>query len=163
MDAAAFDRLSLAVGRSGTRRLVLGALLAASGTALGLAGGQRASAQGCLANGTQCSDGAECCSGRCHRNRNKGRNTCRQADNQGTCTIEQDRCINNADTCNGNSDCGCGITTRGQSFCHAVVPCIACKRNAECEKVTGRGSKCVGCTACGGDGTTCAAPCPSPG
>jgi hypothetical protein len=152
-----FDRLTLTLSITSSRRAALRAVLSAS--ALGLARGQHVSALttcSLKANGTRCSDGVECCSGLCKRKKGSHKTFCRQAPGQGTCTIEQDECVS---TCNDNVQCHCSVTTNGRSFCGGSEACTACTRDTECTKVTGKGSKCVQCATCSGIDTFCAAPC----
>jgi hypothetical protein len=154
-----FDRLTLALSTTGSRRIALRALLSA--TALSVAGGQRVNAQACTPNGQRCGrpTDLQCCSGLCKRKQGSQKKYCRKADHQGTCDIEQDGCLGGV-TCNGNVQCNCFVTTTGRSFCGGSLSCTACTSDAECKPVMGKGSKCVQCAAiCSGIDTFCAAPC----
>jgi hypothetical protein len=171
MDASAFDRLARTLFRATSRRAALGALLTTAGAALGLAGTQRASAQGCLTNGERCHLGEDCCSGRCKR-RNNGKKVCKPAEHQGVCTIEQNRCVGSSGGCgeeSGGAPCVCVVTTIGRSFCGAgpVPETCGCTSNKKCEKQVGKGAKCAQgrdqCpTGCGSSGdNVCVTPCPT--
>jgi hypothetical protein len=163
MDASAFDRLTRMLFRATSRRAALGALLTTAGATLGLAGTQRATAQGeCTVNGEPCHTGDDCCSGLCKR-KNNGKKICKQADNQGVCTIDDDACAGSGFACgtaSGGSDCFCFVTTTGRSFCgdfftiQQTEDCD-CTSNKECERRIGKGAKCIQA------GTDCQAPsCP---
>ena len=173
MEPVRFDILVRSFSIPGTRRATLGVLLAGAGIAFGWDGRQRAAAQGCAANGTRCSDGTECCSGRCRRNRHRGRKTCRQAPQQGVCTVEQNLCTFSVADCGTNStggDCFCFVTSTGRSFCgETYVPeSCGCTSDKQCESQlpNGKGARCVnaqggvGCSAC--TTTVCAPPCSDP-
>jgi hypothetical protein len=161
------------------RRAALGALLAATGTALGLAGGQHAAAQPicdvngqdcCKVNGKSCHSGDDCCSGRCVRRR--GKKVCKQAGNQGWCEVGDDACTGSTFFCGTASDsgaCVCFATTKGHSFCgnnSEIQPGNCdCTSGKECERRLGKGARCVrmgaDCEgACPGATTGCMAPCP---
>jgi hypothetical protein len=171
MEPNAFDRLSRALSTAGSRRAALEILLA--GTALWMAGGQRAVAQDCLANHVDCHTDEECCSGRCKRKRD-GKKLCKPAENQGLCTIKQDICAGSSDICGSGTigdPCPCFVTKGGRSFC-GDSPVIQsgdcdCKSNMECKRRIGKGAKCVQvsplCTDCPGSTTGCMAPCAHPG
>ena len=172
MDAAAFDRLGRTIWRVGSRRAALGTLLTTAGAILGLAGIDRATAQGeCQGNGERCDDGDERCSGRCKRE-HRGKHVCRRADNQGTCMIDQNACaIQGSPTCGTGSfgSCHCFVTTAGRSFCGETGTIqsgnCGCNSNQECEQSLGKGAKCVQSTdACDdscplGTTTSCMGPC----
>jgi hypothetical protein len=174
MDAAAFDRLSRTLWLAGSRRAALGALLASAGGLLGR-GASPAAAQGCQPNGTRCRHGADCCSGRCKERHRDTHGTCRQADNQGVCTVELNVCTTGSIICGTGSffNCFCFVTTRGRSFCaenSTIQPGnCTCASNQECEQRVGEGAKCVvvgaapnpNCSSCGANGTACMAPCPN--
>jgi hypothetical protein len=143
MDASAFDRLATMLVRAGSRRA---ALLTTAGAALGLAGTDRAAAQpscSLKANGESCQSGAECCSGRCtQRHRDDRYGTCRQADHQGICTVENNHCAGTSGAC--GTDCLCFVTTRGRSFCGGDPSgSCNCASNRQCERRHGKGSTCV--------------------
>jgi hypothetical protein len=164
MDSRCFEAIVRSFGTGATSRR--DALRVLAGAALvGLLarfGADGAGAQGaCLDNGQRC--GGElgtCCSGFCKRKRGTNKRFCRPAPGQGTCTIEQDACVDGS-TCNGDSQCRCSVTTRGQSFCGGGGTCTDCTGDAKCEKLTGRGSKCVQCPNCFGFNTLCRPPCPT--
>ena len=167
MDGTAFDLLTTTLARDGTRRAALGAFLAAAGTALGLGSDQPATAQGCLPNRERCQTGAECCSGRCVRH-NNGK-TCRRAENQGVCTIEDDDCGGTFTGCgiSGGAGCVCYVTTHGRSFCgdpNAIdLSGCGCTSDGWCEQRFGKGTKCVrnsgGCSCPTTPSDFCVAPC----
>jgi hypothetical protein len=177
MDASTFDRLTRTLFRTTSRRAALGVLLASAGGALGLGVPPPATAQGCKANRERCGSDAACCSGRCTRRRQEGPRVCRQADNQGECTVEQDVCAGNNTHCGTNSSadlCFCFVTTTGRSFCGASVGIPAencdCASNEECADRFGQGAKCVAtgasgfitCQTCREEGGTgCVLPCPN--
>jgi hypothetical protein len=177
MDPHAFDRLARTLFAAGSRRAALGALLAATGTALGLTRGHRVAAQGCSpggecckANGRGCHTGDNCCSGRCVRRR--GKKICKQAGNQGLCEVGDDACTGTTFFCgtaSDSGDCVCFATTKGHSFCgnnSEIQPGNCdCTSGKECERRLGKGAKCVrvgaDCEgACPGATTGCMAPCP---
>jgi hypothetical protein len=167
--ATRFDRLTQVLFTAGSRRGALRALLAVAGSALSLAGGQRVSAQDCAAAGKRCGGGREpCCSGWCKRKRGSSKKFCRQADNQGVCTIEKNFCVTGSPPCgldDSGSDCVCFVTTTGRSFCGlggiAAQDC-GCTSDEACETL-GAGAKCVQANvACGCASSTsaCLRPCP---
>ncbi len=167
MDPVRFDYLSRTLVTAGSRRAVLGALLAGAGTALGLAGQPAIAQPSCLANRERCSDGSECCSGRCVR-RNDGKKVCRKADNQGVCTVEQNICVTGSIACGTQSAghaCDCYETIKGHSFCgeRRLFATCGCTSNAECERAE-KGAKCIqlgpNCAPCQNGATTvCRTPC----
>ena len=177
MDVTTFDRLARTVATAGTRRTALRLLLTGAGTALGLGRGQEVSAQtSCTlkTNGARCSDDAQCCSGRCRRSSHNHKKRCRQADNQGLCTVAVDACSASHDSfvCGDQdafSDCLCWVTIRGRSFCGAAEqvddPHCGCTSAKECEERAGKGAKCVqlnstGCGCSSGVTSGCMPPCP---
>jgi hypothetical protein len=154
MDPRRFDRLTQTLSTTGSRRATLAGLLAAAGGVLSLGASLPAVAQGCQPNGTRCRDGAQCCSGRCKRRNRDTHGTCRQADNQGECTVALNICTSNSITCGsdggGSLPCLCYVTKTGRSFCGARFPAEAtcgCTSNTQCEKQAGKGAKCVQGTA----------------
>jgi hypothetical protein len=180
MDAAAFDRLAQTLVRAASRRAALGVLLTTAGATFGLAGIDRASAQGCTVNGEGCHLGEDCCSGLCKR-RNNGTKVCMRADNQGECTVEENACTGGSISCGTGSfgTCLCCVTAAGRSFCGGAgridSSLCDCTSNKECERRIGtligkqsaKGSKCVAvganpnltCFQCGDNGTGCMPPC----
>jgi hypothetical protein len=173
--ATRFDRLTQVLFTAGSRRGALRALLAVAGSALSLAGGQRVSAQNCAAAGKRCGGGREpCCSGWCKRKRGSSKKFCRQADNQGVCTVVDNICAGSSHVCGRNASgapvCLCFVTTSGRSFCGAeeqIQPGNCdCVSNQECEQRIGKGAKCIQVDqfcddACPGSTTGCKAPCPN--
>jgi hypothetical protein len=164
MDSRHFEAIVRSVGTGATSRR--GALRALAGAALGgvLArfGADGVGAQGaCLDNGQRCGgERGTCCSGFCKRRKGTNKRFCKPAAGQGTCTVEQNACLDGS-TCNGDASCACSVTAGGQSFCGGVGTCAACTRNAECEEVTGPGSKCIQCPGCFGVDTACRPQCPT--
>ena len=160
METTRFDRLAITVGQRATRRAMVSLI-----AALGLAGLVREEvAAACLDNDQRCGGTrGTCCSGRCVRKSGTRKKFCKPAAGQGTCTVEQDRCVTFTGTCNGNADCSCAITRRGQSFCRGIGLCTRCKGDAKCVRLMGSGSKCVRCPTCGGGAldTSCSRPCPT--
>jgi hypothetical protein len=156
LDAERFDRLARTLSGIGSRRAALAALLSAAG-ALHLADPSRTLAQGCLPNGAVRTAGAECCSGRCKHK------TCRQAPNQGLCTVEWNECAGNSRL----GSCVCFVTIKGRSFCghHSGKenPC-GCASHMECRRRFGKDARCVEssefCNCPAGTTTTCAERCP---
>ena len=145
MDADRFD----AVARSFSRRAGVRGLAA---VALGVVGTQRAGAQTCTTNGLPCTDGEQCCSGRCKRKRGSRKKFCRAAPDQGTCTIEDDTCDGGSSACDaaGTSSCICHVTSGGFSFCGATSSgtCFTCTSDRGCARRPGvgqRGDRCVQC------------------
>jgi hypothetical protein len=167
MHASAFDRLARTLFHATSRRAALATLFTTAGATLGLAGTQRATAQECLDNGERCHTGDECCSGLCKR-RNNGKKVCMRADNQGICTIERNSCAGSSLNCGTGSsgDCFCFVTASGRSFCgDAVIQSegCGCTSNKQCERLIGKGTKCIqyaGCANCL-SATNCMAPCPT--
>ena len=164
MDSVHFDRLARTFGQFRSRRQALrGPAGAALGGLLARFRADGAGAQGaCLENGQRCGgERGTWCSGLCKRKSGSRRKLCQPAVGQGTCTVEQDGCVDGS-TCNGDPiNCRCSITTRGHSFCRSGSVCMACKQDAECEGAMGPGSKCVRCPGCFGFDTLCARPCPT--
>ena len=164
MDAEHFDRLVLTLTRARTRRSVLG-LLAALGLTRLVA---RDVAAACLANGRRCLRTTDCCSGWCKRKRGTFKKFCRQAPEQGICTIESNSCTIGSPYCDvdRSGTCACFVTTRGFSFCgRGVIDCFACATNADCEQRTGEaGARCVPCSgACAHiNERACIRKCPDP-
>jgi hypothetical protein len=138
MDATDFDQLAVAVGQRTTRRIALGLL-----AALGLAGLMREeAAAACLLDGARCGgDRGTCCSGWCKKKGGSRKKFCRQAPDQGICTIENDFWAGNDTSCNNltGTPCICMVTSRGYAFCasfNSDVACFNCRNNADCEKRT---------------------------
>jgi hypothetical protein len=167
--ATRFDRLTQVLFTAGSRRAALRALLAVAGSALSLAGGQRVSAQDCAAAGKRCGGGREpCCSGWCKRKRGSSKKFCRQADNQGVCTVKHNYCVTGSPPCgldDSDNECLCFVTTTGRSFCglggFSAQDC-GCTSDKACETL-GAGAKCVQAdVACGCASSTsaCLRPCP---
>ena len=161
MGAPTFDRLAVTFAHPGTRRSALAVL-----SALGLTGllAQEAAAQ-CLPNGVHCDPKAtsnDCCSGKCSRRRKK----CRPAPDQGNCSVQEDTCAAGPFGCNFNADCACYITIRGWSLCgdttHLMCSFPACKKDDDCNRLTGKGSRCVSCPSVCASGTFCVQPCSPP-
>jgi hypothetical protein len=159
MDTERFDRLVIALSRRVPRRSVLGLLGGLGFT--GLVTWDVAGQTTCLTNGTRCGgERGVCCSGWCKRKRGTNKKFCRQADGEGTCTIEADICHNKFVNC--GTGCECVVTTQGRSFC-AVLRAFGdgCVSNQECEQheLGGKGAKCIdGGTSCG-SATFCMPPC----
>ena len=148
MDVSTFDRLSRTLWLTGSRRTTLSALLGSAAVALGLAGTDRAIAQGgCKANGQRCIDGTECCSGRCRRRQPTGPQVCRRAENQGECTVQEDFCAFGSIFCGTDSGgaCTCFVTNKGRSFCGSILQgaTCGCTSTRQCEQQVGKGAKCV--------------------
>jgi hypothetical protein len=174
MDPTRFDRLALAVDRRGTRRATLGLL-----AALGITGLVREDAAAvCLPDGERCGGDREtCCSGYCKKKGGSRKKFCRQAPDQGICTIEDDFFTGNDTSCDDGTGtpCLCMVTSRGYAFCasfNSDVACFNCKTNADCEKRTGPqpgqpGDRCiqtvVGSVDCADtNNRACAHKCPDP-
>jgi hypothetical protein len=167
MDTAQFDRIAVALSRRMPRRSLL-SLLAALGLG-GLVAGDVAADDVCLADGERCGGATDlpCCSGWCKRKPGSRKKVCKAAPDQGTCTVAQNDC-GGSGSCNGDPKCACYVTTRGASFCGAGVgtglnwDCVVCERDRDCEKVTGKGSRCIPCAAtCQPGLNLCAQPCPT--
>jgi hypothetical protein len=89
---------------------------------------------------------------------------------QGTCAAGDDFCSNTSKTCNGRQDCGCRITTEGDTRCGgnaATGTCGECSSSAQCATMYPNvlgvfclkgGTGCCNSTAPNG---LCAAPCPT--
>ena len=150
MDAAAFDRLSRTLGLPATAAPPRypphhgGASWVSAGTT-----GHRPGA--CQANGTRCNDGNECCSGRCKREQRGKHGTCRRADNQGECTIEQNACSSRAASPAAPTaawplpllrDDHRPQLLRQTGAVNARGNC-GCNEQQECEQRLGKGAKCV--------------------
>jgi hypothetical protein len=173
MDPTRFDRLARTLSAAGSRRVALRALLAGATAALGLAGGQRVSAQSCAASGERCGRSTDlpCCSGWCKRKHGSRKKFCRQADDQGVCTVDQNICGTSSFPCGfddrGNI-CVCFLTTTGRSFCGlggiSADDCD-CTSDKACVTRLGAGAKCVQANAacgCATSTTACLGPCPKP-
>lgn len=64
--------------------------------------------------------------------------TCRQAERQGVCTVEEDACDGVSKFCGTNSgggSCFCFVTATGRSFCGAapVGGTCGCTSNKQCQ------------------------------
>lgn len=180
MDGHRFDGFTRWLIASGSRRAALRAV--AAGLLAGSLGwrGEPAAASHVVcalkANGERCTRGGECCSGRCARKRGSRKKFCRQAPEQGICTVVEDACVSSED-CNapGTPQCMCFVTESGFSFCGRFpeqIPerCFICDSDADCERREGgqKGDRCVRCegTFCsespGNTGTVCISLCPNP-
>jgi hypothetical protein len=164
MDPIRFDRLTMILSHRSTRRTALGLL-----AALGLTGLVREEAAACSGNTTRCGRATdlECCSGRCVRKRGTRKRYCRQAPDQGICTINQNVCQSAASTLCSSVDIGCQCrrTTQGYSFCGGGSTCFNCETDADCEKRVGGhgGDRCVQCSGCtSSNGRSCTFPCAVP-
>jgi hypothetical protein len=126
---------------------------------------QEATAKDCLKPGKDCKRSNQCCSGLCRRRK------CRRAPGQGSCTREQNQCVDgtNGTDCGIASDgniCLCLVTRRGRSFCANTLQsqCFPCTNDRECVSVTGPGSACFRarppiCIGCTDEGGFCAPRC----
>jgi hypothetical protein len=78
MDGARFDGFTRSLGRSGTRRGVLGGLVAAGAAVFGFGrlGGNGAEAAACRLDGQTCTKDAQCCSDLCGEPDRRGRRSC---------------------------------------------------------------------------------------
>jgi hypothetical protein len=141
------------------RALGGGAVALLAGRGLGAAG--VVAAPVCRADGAACAKRSQCCSGVC------AKGTCVHGAAQGICTIDKQSGSNVQYLCEapGAAFCYCFVTTRGASVCAANngSVCARCRRNKDCDKVTGQGSSCVRFHNCGDTtNTACHAPCAAP-
>ena len=175
MDPTRFDRLTQMLSTAGSRRVALRALLGGVTAVLGLAGVQRAAAQlDCTltATGARCQSGAECCSGWCKRKRGSRKKSCRLANQQGVCNVENNICGPGSFPCgfddSGNT-CLCFVTITGRSYCGLggiSADNCGCTSDKECVTRLNTAAKCVQANpACGCPNSTsaCLAACPKPG
>ena len=154
METKRFDALTRSLTGPGSRRVALRLLSApiiASGVALlriRLAEATHTPGA-CRHNGVRCTTGSECCSGRCKRKRGTTKKFCRQAPDQGICTIEDNICGTRTTACDaaGTAACACFVTTRGQSFCGDLNAgtCVNCTSDADCVNRSGgqAGDRCI--------------------
>jgi hypothetical protein len=166
METTSFDNLVRRLApttrsRRGALRLLGGAagvMLAGRGLgAFDLVAAKKA----CRNDGQGCTKRSQCCSGVCKKG------TCQHGANQGVCTIEKKSAGNIQYFCQapGAAFCYCYVTTRGASVCTANngSACAHCRRNRDCDQITGPGSFCVRFPNCGGStNTACHPPCPNP-
>ncbi len=118
------------------------------------------------ANGRPCRRGSQCASGLCAGP--KGKKKCRQARNQGICTIASNAGAREPiDTsCQSptfSGRCLCWVTTSGRSFCGKAAPeTCGCGADNKCGNIPG--AVCVERFSCGfaGPPTACVLPCPVP-
>jgi hypothetical protein len=151
LDAERFDRLLLTLTRARSRRSVLGLLGALGLTAVASEETRATHTPGdCRHNGVRCTAGTQCCSGRCVRKRGTTKKFCRQAPDQGICTIEDNICGTRTTACDaaGTAACVCFVTSRGFSFCGSLTgtTCVNCTSDAECVNRAGvgqAGDRCV--------------------
>jgi hypothetical protein len=107
------------------------------------------------------------------RPRRQRAEACRQAGNQGLCTVDDDHCIDSAIICgtaSDSGDCSCFVTTAGRSFCgnnsEIQLGNCGCASNTQCQRLLGDGARCVQvadlCEGSCPSGATsgCMAPCP---
>lgn len=165
METQPFDDLVRSLTpATNSRRGVLRALAGAAAVALagrGLGASSVVAAPVCRPDGTACAKRGQCCSGVCKKG------TCVHGAAQGICTIDKKSGSNVQYLCQapGAAFCYCFVTTRGASVCVASngSVCTRCRRNKDCDKVTGPGSSCVRFHNCGGTtDTACHPPCPAP-
>jgi len=166
MDAARFDRLTVAVAHRATRRSAL-ALLSALGLGALLAG----EALACAEEGTSCLQSEDCCSGLCKKKRHGHKKFCRAAPGQGICSIGEDYCGSASSTlpC-GSTECECARRMNGASVC-AFPPGPRCAfagdcTDAKCRKLLGSKKAFCGLSdptsgCCDGAGV-CFLPCENP-
>ncbi|HEU5433252.1 MAG TPA: hypothetical protein VFU81_16420 [Thermomicrobiales bacterium] len=164
METQPFDDLARRLApatraRRDVLRALGGAATLLAGRGLGAAGVDAASA--CRLDGASCAKRNQCCSGICKKG------LCVHGADQGTCTIEKKSTSNIQYTCQapGSAFCYCFVSTRGASVCAANngSVCTRCRRNHDCDQVTGPGSLCVRFHHCGGTtNTACHPPCPAP-
>lgn len=138
MDGSHFDALTRSLTEPGTRRRLVGGLVAG---ALGFVGVRGASARACTGTGTVCRENADCCTGSCGPRDRTGRRRCAcQADEQcpagwvcgeGSC---RDVCADRA----AGAACATGKVCSGGG----------CVGNGVCTAGTGTGGGC-GSAACG--------------
>src|SRR5215213_2217254 len=145
MNPTSFDHLVIVLGRRIPRRSLVGLL-----GALGLTGLVASDvAAACLKNGQRCGGArGTCCSGLCKHKRGTHKKFCRQAANQGECTVEENECNGGSLSCGTNNDggnCVCYETTTGRSFCGAQsgvanpVHCD-CTSDTQCVQRIGKGA-----------------------
>jgi hypothetical protein len=163
MDGLRFDALIRSL--TGSRRLLLGGGLAIAGGWLsgphiairarkkrGKRSRLKRNAFGCVNDGGQCrGKDAHCCSGMCEgKRRKKDRSRC-VAHNIDDCPDGADSCLEEIVGCTNGF---CYQTTGQASFCASGGVCFDCRRDADCEPVTGPGAACGVCSNCV-DGTSC--------
>jgi hypothetical protein len=160
------DEIARALGRPelNRRAAIAAGIAGALGAVLGLR--EVTAGVGCRNAGKTCRRGDECCSGICKGKR--GKRTCR-AHGAGTCRAGANYCREGLTAvCNGSAECLCFVTTGAARFCGAKngTVCAACRKDTDCDAVTGPGSACIEATErpfCGCDnlgfGTACIAPC----
>ena len=180
MDAGRFDTLVRSLSSAGSRRTILGTVMAGS---LGMVGIARTEAKkakrkkkplpfnafGCLNVGAKCrGKAALCCSGICQgkkpKNGKKDKSKC-VAHNTGNCTPPRDVCLTNSITVSECDSGGiCTATTGKAAFCASftgggAASCRACRTDPDCEALGfAPGSACVILTggACNAPGSNCA-------
>src|SRR3954468_22760711 len=146
MKSQSFDELARRLAPVGaSRRSVVRTLGSAAGAVLAgcsLDGVSVVRAAPCRNDGKTCTKRRQCCSGVC----TKG--MCQHGLHQGTCTIDKKSTSHSQTFCqaSGAAFCFCYVTTHGASVCTANTgsACAHCRRNKDCDKVTGPGSFCVG-------------------
>lgn len=110
---------------------------------------------GCVNVGGKCrGKDANCCSGICEgKKRKKGKkDTSRcMAHNVDDCPAGANSCLEGIIECTNGF---CYHTTGRASFCAAGGVCFDCKRDTDCEPLTGPGAACGMCSDCVGD-TSC--------
>lgn len=103
---------------------------------------------GCVDVGRACENAGQCCSGVCTGK--QGKKTC-QAHNQGACQAGQDVCKgpleNNCVTTTG-LDGQCAITTGHAGYCGITGVCAPCRRDTDCDPISGPGAACIVCAVC---------------
>lgn len=103
---------------------------------------------GCVDVGRACENAGQCCSGICAGK--QGKKTC-QVHNQGACQAGQDVCkeppVNNCVTTTG-LDGQCTITTGHAGYCGITGVCAPCRRDVDCDPISGPGAACIVCALC---------------
>ncbi len=154
MDSNRFDALARSIGNVGSRRAILRGL-AAAGAATGIAGTERAAANGsgartCRGYGVGCTRSSQCCSAFCNTQRTSprsSRNRCVCPPNQTTCG---GRCT---DTAADAANCGaCGHICVELADTCLDGECV-CGDGAACDPATATGCVDGACTC--GSGPAC--------
>jgi hypothetical protein len=178
MDTKRFDRLTLALSDTLTRR-GLGALLGLGATGMpGLAAAKKNGRKkqrkkikrnnfNCVNVGDYCKNDGQCCSGICQGK--KGKEKCKAHD-VGGCQAGQSigECGGTDVPCtSGSGESGTCFTTTGKAgYCHVSGNCSVCRKDADCREKCGPQAACVLCADCPETGGTgCVGPteesCPS--
>jgi hypothetical protein len=171
MDASQFDRWTLALSDSVSRRQTIVAMLL--GGSIMVRGSEQAAAKkkkrknkkinrnafGCVNVGNVCKNSGQCCSGICEGK--QGKKKCRAHDTGGCKPGHSESSCGGTDvtctTATGFPFGACSTTSGKAGYCAGDIACAQCSRDVDCQAELGPLAACVICADCA-EGTACATP-----